>query len=99
MTKIVTWETFELFCREQGREPRVISQDEHDLLHGKNRKHSIIDDAPPAEAIERGNRVLFEKYCKAEGIDPAKTVTSPILAKLIADQDKARAAIDAEDRK
>lgn len=94
MTRIVTWETFEQICREQGREPRVISHDEYDLLHGKNRKRIIADDTP-TEAVERGNRALFEKYCKAEGIDPAKSVTSPVLAKLIAEQDKARAAIDA----
>ena len=58
----------------------------------------IAEPPPNLRTIEWANRKLFEKYCKAEGIDPAKTVTSPILVKLIAQQNeesrRARAMLD-----
>lgn len=52
----------------------------------------IVEPPPNIPVIEWANRKLFEKYCKAEGLDPAKTVTSPILRKIIAEQNELRDA-------
>lgn len=43
---------------------------------------------PPTniKTIEWANRKLFEKYCKQDGIDPDKTLASPALRKIIAEQ-------------
>jgi hypothetical protein len=59
----------------------------------------IADEPPNLKMIEWGNQKLFEKYCRAEGIDPTKSVTSPVLRRLIAEQNEKRAAIDAEETK
>lgn len=55
----------------------------------------IAEPPPNLKTIEWANQRLFEKYCRAEGMDPAKSVTSPLLVKLIAEQNERRQHIDA----
>jgi len=81
---------FEKRCEETGVEPRAFSKGEYEALKPTEKR---ITDALPTASIERGNKGMFERMCRDAGLDPATTVTSPALRKLIEDQNKARSEI------